>query len=277
MPELPEVETVRRSLESKVCGLTITTVRVITSQVARPGSFADFATALEGRAFTGFDRRGKYLLAHLNGGISLVVHLRMTGRWVYCSPATPVPKHTHVIFLLSDGNELRFTDVRRFGGLEIVLTQDLGSYPSLVKLGVEPLGQDFTLDYLRQVTQGKSTKIKALILDQTRLAGLGNIYADEALFLAGIHPARSAGSMTTPELERLHTAIQTVLQAGIANKGTTFRDYVDGQGQQGQNQLSLKVYGRSGQTCLTCQTPLAKLKIGGRTTVFCPNCQENKT
>lgn len=274
MPELPEVETVRRSLENRVLGLSITGVRVKTPQVARAGIYKDFAVTIEGRRFTGFDRRGKYLLAHLDEGISLVVHLRMTGRWVYCSPETPVPKHTHVIFSLSDGNELRFTDVRRFGGLEIVPSEGIGKHQGLAKLGVEPLGHEFTLDYLRGVTQGKKGKIKALILDQTRLAGLGNIYADEALFLAGIHPERTASSLTDPELKCLHAAIREVLRDGIANKGTSFRDYVDAEGQQGQNQLSLKVYGRSGRDCLTCGTSLGKLRIGGRTSVFCPKCQQ---
>ncbi|HWJ02480.1 MAG TPA: bifunctional DNA-formamidopyrimidine glycosylase/DNA-(apurinic or apyrimidinic site) lyase [Verrucomicrobiae bacterium] len=273
MPELPEVETVRQSLEKKVNGLRIEKANVITPSVARGGELGDFAEVVTGKKFLRFDRRGKYLIAHLEEGLSLVVHLRMTGRWVYCGSELEIPKHTHVIFTLSDGNELRFTDTRRFGGMEVVPTASLSAYPSLVKLGVEPLESDFTPEYLGEAIKGKKVKIKSLILDQTRLAGLGNIYADEALFLAGIHPERLAGSLNGEEIIKLHGAIREVLKAGIANKGTTFRDYVDAEGQQGTNQLSLKVYGRSGQHCLNCGVPLGRIQVGGRTSVFCPNCQ----
>ncbi len=273
MPELPEVETVRQSLESKARGLTIVEVKVLTPQVARAGVFEDFASALQGLKFLDFERRGKYLIAVLEKGLRLVVHLRMTGRWVYCAPEAPLAKHTHVIFKLSDGNELRFTDVRRFGGMEIVLAEDLDTHSALAKLGVEPLSESFTPEYLGELTRNKKAKIKSLILDQSRLAGMGNIYADEALFLAGIHPGREAATLSEEELRRLHTAIRQVLAEGIANRGTSFRDYVDGEGQQGQNQLSLKVYGRSNQGCVTCGTALGKLRIGGRTSVYCPNCQ----
>ncbi len=273
MPELPEVETVRQSLEKKAKGLTIIEVTVHTPQVARAGAFADFASALQGLKFLDFERRGKYLVAVLEKGIRLVVHLRMTGRWVYCAPEAPLAKHTHVVFRLSDGNELRFTDVRRFGGMEIVLAEALEAHSGLAKLGVEPLSEGFSPEYLGEITRNKKARIKPLILDQSKLAGLGNIYADEALFLAGIHPGREAGTLSQEELKRLHLAIRHVLEEGIANKGTSFRDYVDGEGRQGQNQLSLKVYGRSGLECVTCGMPLAKLRIGGRSSVYCPNCQ----
>ncbi|MDA8441474.1 MAG: bifunctional DNA-formamidopyrimidine glycosylase/DNA-(apurinic or apyrimidinic site) lyase [Peptococcaceae bacterium] len=273
MPELPEVETVRQSLQKKVAGLKIAAVKIVQPKVVKAGPFEDFAVALLGRTFIDFERRGKYLLAHLDGSASIVVHLRMTGRWVYCKPDTQLAKHTHVIFQLSDGNELRFTDTRRFGGMELVATQNLVEYNSLLKLGVEPLSEDFTPEILCILLQGKKSKIKSLILDQTNLAGLGNIYADEALFLAGIHPERKAETITAAEALKLHHAIQEVLQKGIANKGTTFRDYVDAEGQQGQNQLSLNVYGRGGQNCVKCGTALGKAKVGGRTSIFCPACQ----
>ncbi len=273
MPELPEVETVRQSLEARVAGLTIEAVNVLTPSVARSGDFTDFADTLQGRRFERFSRRGKYLIAHLNGGISLVAHLRMTGRWVYTRPEVTMPKHTHIIFSLSNGAELRFTDIRRFGGMEIVRSDLLGGYQSLSKLGVEPLSDDFTPAYLADLLKNKKSKIKALILDQTRLAGLGNIYADEALFLAGIHPQREAYTLKEQEILALHKAIRQVLAKGIANKGTSFSDYVDGEGNQGQNQLSLNVYGRYGETCNNCGTTLAKLKVGGRTSVYCPSCQ----
>jgi formamidopyrimidine-DNA glycosylase len=273
MPELPEVEIVRQSLEVRVTGLKIEEVKVLTPSVARSGEFSDFREILLGKIFRAFKRRGKYLIAHLSEGISLVAHLRMTGRWVYTTPEIPVPKHTHIIFVLSNGAELRFTDIRRFGGIDIVLTDFLPQYKSLTKLGVEPLSEEFTSEYLGALVKNKKLKIKALILDQTRLAGLGNIYADEALFLAGVNPQREASTLREPEIIQLHGAIREVLEKGIANKGTSFSDYVDGEGNRGQNQLSLNVYGRYGEHCNNCGTTLAKLKIGGRTSVYCPLCQ----
>ena len=275
MPELPEVETVRKSLECRVVGLAITLVNLINPKEAKAGEYRDFSTAIQGKKFTGFLRRGKYLIAQLEDGISIVVHLRMTGRWVYCAPQREVPKHTHIIFQLSDGNELRFTDVRRFGGMELIPTLGLATHPGLAKLGVEPLSEEFSAAGLREIVRGRKGKIKSLILDQTRLAGLGNIYADEALFLAGIHPERVAETISSSEVSRLYESIRSVLAAGIANKGTSFRDYVDGEGQQGSNQISLNVYGRSGLACTNCGAALAKLKVGGRTSVYCPNCQRN--
>lgn len=273
MPELPEVETVKRSLEAKVTGLKIVKAHVFQPKVARAGVFGDFAQTLEGKQFVSFARRGKYLIASLTGGVCLVVHLRMTGRWVYAIAQTPVPKHTHIIFALSDGNELRFTDLRRFGGMDLVADTALSVHAGLAKLGVEPLSAEFTPELLRQLVEGKRVKVKSLILDQTKIAGLGNIYADEALFKAGINPERTAATLEGPEIKRLHAAIREVLQQGVDNKGTTFRDYVDGEGRQGSNQFSLNVYGRSGESCYQCGTTLAKMKIGGRTSVYCPNCQ----
>lgn len=274
MPELPEVETVRRSLAKRAVGLSIVNVSVFQPSVAKPGPYEDFAAALRGMTFCSFARRGKYLLAHLDGSVCIVVHLRMTGRWVFSAADRPVPKHTHVIMDLSDGHQLRFTDTRRFGGMELVAAESLSGHPGLLKLGVEPLGDDFTAAELGRLTKGKKSKIKSVLLDQTLVAGLGNIYADEALFRAGIHPERVAASLEDDRIVRLHAAIRQVLEESIANNGTSFRDYVDGEGQKGQNQLSLKVYGRSGQACINCGTPLAKLRVAGRTSVFCPRCQE---
>ncbi|MHB8919033.1 MAG: bifunctional DNA-formamidopyrimidine glycosylase/DNA-(apurinic or apyrimidinic site) lyase [Desulfocucumaceae bacterium] len=274
MPELPEVETVKRSLESQVAGLTITEVNLIMPKIVRTPSPGDFVGNLPGKRIKKIGRRGKYLLIHLSGNMTLAVHLRMTGRLVYSPPGTQPSKHTHAIFRFSNSFELHFSDIRQFGRMALMETGRMDDWPGLKNLGVEPLGESFTRDLLKKELKRKRTKIKPLLLDQTFIAGLGNIYADEALHRARINPEKSAASLTAREVAHLYQSIREVLEEGINNRGTTIRDYVDGTGKSGSNQESLRVYNREGKPCLCCGVPVERIKLGGRSTYYCPKCQK---
>jgi formamidopyrimidine-DNA glycosylase len=200
----------------------------------------------------------------------------MTGRLVYTAPGEPLSKHTHVIFSLSDGHELRFIDMRQFGRLQLTPVQQLNQVKGLKDLGPEPLEQQFSRDYLRRELKRKRVRIKSLLLDQTFIAGLGNIYADEALHRAHLNPKRMANSLSPREVANLYHSIVEVLQEGIENRGTSFRDYVDGDGRKGNYQESLRVYNREGCPCPHCGTAIARIKLGGRSSYFCPACQREQ-
>lgn len=273
MPELPEVETVRRSLEERILGKAIARVQVMMAKMVRPGA-EEFAHGLVCHAIEKLDRRGKYLLIHLTGDKALVVHLRMTGRLIYCHPDRPLDKHTHVILTLDDGHHLRYVDIRQFGKLQLIDKEDLSSLSGLATLGPEPLGEDFTKEGFKKALRNKRTKIKSLLLDQTFIAGLGNIYVDEALFRAKIHPERVGSTLNPREAVRLYTAVRDVIAEGIENRGTTFRDYVDGTGQAGSYQHQLRAYGRESQPCFYCGRPLERKVVAGRSSTFCPRCQK---
>jgi formamidopyrimidine-DNA glycosylase len=271
MPELPEVETVRRGLEPAIAGRTVRDVRFTPQghrllQGAPPDAFRD---ALIGRRFLSAGRRGKYLILPLDDGRSLIMHLRMTGR-VEVEPASaPQGDFFRAAILLDDGNELRWRDVRRFGTWQ--LADDLAALEA--KLGPEPLAEAFTVATLAAALSGRAAPVKAVLLDQRRVAGLGNIYVDEALHLAGVHPARPAGSLRPDEIVRLHAALREVLEKGLRNFGTTLRDFVNAYGQEGRNREHLLVYQRTGEPCYRCATPIARLVLGGRGTHLCPACQ----
>lgn len=272
MPELPEVETVRRSLAGKVTGETIAEVQVLSQRAIRPLAPEVFASQLVGKTIVELGRRGKYLEFHLSDETTLIIHLRMTGRLILAGPAAPYDKHTAVVLTFESGRQLRFVDQRKFGVMEVV--QDPGeASEGYLMLGVEPLDPGFTVDYLAKVLHGRTGKIKSLLLDQRLIAGLGNIYADEALFRAGIHPQRSAGSLSDTEVLRLHRAVREVISEGIRYRGTTIRDYVDGYGTAGSFQERLQVYGREGEPCPNCGAALLRVKVAGRSSFHCPNCQ----
>ncbi len=273
MPELPEVETIRRSLEAKVLGRILTGVEVLLDKIVKGTSPAQLAAELKGKQITGIGRRGKYLLIHLTGGLVMVVHLRMTGQLWHCPAEQEIARHTHLVFHLDDGSQLRYADLRQFGKVRLAPAGELANLPGLRSLGREPLGADFTREFFRKELRKRRTKIKPLLLDQAFLAGLGNIYADEALFRAGIHPEKTAAALSPREASRLFLAIKEVLAEGIANRGTSIRDYVDGEGREGSNQDNLRVYGRGGEPCVKCGRPVEKKNIGGRSAHFCPKCQ----
>lgn len=277
MPELPEVETVRQSLLLEVLRKPIKTVDVYYERILQHISAEDFKDLLVGNMFIDLTRQGKYLIFSLASEHEMVAHLRMTGRLIYFSDQRiPLAKHTSAVFGFGQAGALRFEDVRKFATLDLVKTGDYGQIRGLDTLGVEPLSQEFTADKLCSLLRGKSTKLKGFLLDQTKIAGLGNIYVDESLFLARIHPERPAGSLEEDEIHRLHGAIEDVLRDAIANQGTTLRDYRTGYGREGSFQNKLQIYGRKGELCSRCGEKLDYKKVAGRTSHFCPACQGSK-
>ncbi len=274
MPELPEVETIRRSLQDKIKGKTLTGVEVFLEKIVKGVELNHLDAKLNGKKITRLDRRGKYLIIHLSGGLAIVIHLRMTGQLLYCSPEQEKAKHTHVVFHLDDERQLRFVDQRQFGKVELVSSKELGTVSGLKTLGVEPLSDDFTRELFKKELRNKRTKIKSLLLDQTFIAGIGNIYADEALFRAMINPERVASALNAREVSRLYLSIKEVLIEGIENRGTSIKDYIDGDGLQGTNQGNLRVYGRDGEQCVKCGRIIERIIVGGRSSHFCPKCQK---
>jgi formamidopyrimidine-DNA glycosylase len=274
MPELPEVETVRRTLEPKLAGLKFTDVQILMPKVIKTPDLEHFKEIILDKKISKINRRGKYLLLHLSEKYILLVHLRMTGRLTYSEKDAPVAKHTHVIFTLSDGCQLRFNDTRQFGRLWLVPTASLEDLSGFKDLGVEPLDEQFTRDYLKKELRRRHTRIKPLLLDQTFIAGLGNIYTDEALHRAKINPERLATTLTPREIAHLYRAIREVLQEGIENRGTTVRDFIDGNGRAGSYQKLLRVYSREGEPCPNCNRNIVRKKVGGRSSYYCPFCQK---
>ncbi|MGE5576880.1 MAG: bifunctional DNA-formamidopyrimidine glycosylase/DNA-(apurinic or apyrimidinic site) lyase [Syntrophothermus sp.] len=273
MPELPEVETIRRSLVGRVVGRTITGVEIYLPKAIKNLPEEEFARRLGGTTIRELGRRGKHLIIYLSSGDALVIHLRMTGQLLFLPADMRRHKHTSVVFLFENGQALHFVDQRKFGCLHLVPAGEWAEVSSMREIGPEPLSDEFTLKYLIQALAGRSGRIKALLLDQTLVAGIGNIYADESLFLAGIHPARPASSLSGAEVERLYRAIREVLAEGITHRGTTVRNYYDGEGKAGEFQERLAVYGRGNQPCPRCGTPVVRSRVAGRGTYICPNCQ----
>jgi len=277
VPELPEVETIRRDLLPHVVGHTITGVHVAAgaSRVIR-GDDA-LARRLTGRRIDDLARRGKYLLFRLDGNRSplyLAVHLRMTGSLLYRPRlADPPDAYVRAVIALDDGSELRYADLRKLGQMWIVDSPE----GAIGALGPEPLNAAFTAARLRETLSHRRAPIKAVLLDQRAIAGLGNIYTDEALFAARIHPLRLANTLTEAETKRLHRAVRRVLNDALGNRGSSFRDYVDAAGREGTHQLRVKVFRRTGQPCYVCRTEIARIKVGGRSTHFCPRCQPEES
>jgi formamidopyrimidine-DNA glycosylase len=274
MPELPEVETVARSLREHLVGRTIqgVTLRWHRTLALPRGDDAgdEFRRRLLGRRVLSVGRRGKYVVLALDEG-HLLIHLKMSGRLQVVPCHEPADKHVQVLFDLDDGRQLRFRDVRKFGRVYLV------DRPEAVtaSLGPEPLAEDLNLSDFRRLLERRSGRLKSLLLNQSFLAGLGNIYADEALFRARLHPLRKAATLTAKEQERLYLAVRAVLAEAITDQGTTLSDggYVDAQGQAGRYQERLAVYHRAGEPCARCQAPIERLIIGGRSSHFCPGCQ----
>lgn len=272
MPELPEVETVRRTLYDKVVGKRIHRVEIITPRQIRYPDSDTFRAELEGAPFTDIHRRGKYLLFRL-GPATLVCHLRMSGHLYVCSLDRERDKHTHVVFHLEDGTELRYEDQRKFGGFHLLGPSGEGMPPGLAKLGPEPFSPDFTPAYLAAALEGRRTTVKAALLNQSIVAGLGNIYVDEVLFGAQVHPERTAGSLSPAEVAEIHRHIVQVLSQAIDKRGTTFSLYLDGEGNQGDMYDELQVFDRTGEPCPRCGTAIVKLAVAQRGTHVCPRCQ----
>jgi formamidopyrimidine-DNA glycosylase len=274
VPELPEVETIKNTLQPKLRGRKVSGIQIYLPRLIKYPSHIEFMSQIRGKEFQRITRRGKYLIFQLSDGYFLVIHLRMTGRLLYLPMDTPREKHTHIILQLDNPFQLRYHDLRTFGTLYLVGAEEMGQIKGLVGLGPEPLGKDFTVGYLEKNFSQRRIKLKSALLDQGLIAGLGNIYVDEGLFRAGLHPQREVSSLGNKELRRLHQALQDVLREGIEHRGTTIRDYLDGEGQAGGFQKKLLVYGRQGKPCPQCGSKLEKIRVGGRGTVFCPSCQK---
>ncbi|NLM46998.1 MAG: DNA-formamidopyrimidine glycosylase [Firmicutes bacterium] len=273
MPELPEVETIRSGLECVLPGKKVAAVEVRYPQAVKTPTAQELQEKLPGRTVNAVRRRGKYLQIFFNCGTVLVVHLRMTGRLLFSPAPQNWDKHTHVLFYFCDGSVLAFHDVRKFGTIYWLTPDRFSEIHGLHTLGPEPLSADFTACYLQEQAKRRKTSIKSLLLDQRVVAGLGNIYADEALHRAGIRPDRPATSLGAGEITALHRSIRAVLQEAICFRGTTMSDYRDAAGREGGFREHLRVYRRSGLPCPCCGQTIVRTVVGGRGTYFCPRCQ----
>ncbi len=274
MPELPEVETVVRSLAPHITGREVAGAELrFEKTLRRPAAY--LFSELSGRKVMGLRRRGKMIVIALEGGPALVFHLKMTGQLMVVPPAEPRDKHVHFILSFASGDrELRFRDVRKFGFLRCLETGCVAEAPEMAGLGPEPL--DIGRREFASIFAGRRGRMKSLLLDQRRIAGIGNIYADEILFAARIHPRTSAARLKAADFDRLWTEMRRILKRAIAAKGTSISDYRDADGQEGGFQERLKVYGRAGEPCPRCKTPIRRLVVGGRGTHVCPRCQRER-
>jgi formamidopyrimidine-DNA glycosylase len=300
MPELPEVETIAADLRPHLVGRTITRCELSSSSIVRYPEPEEFIDGVDGQRIESVGRRGKYILIVLSpigaappsaaptpphkwGGqghlpvngedLLLVVHFGMTGQLRIVDAVTPLEKHTHAVFFLDDGRQLRYRDPRRFGRLLLGTEEALVSAHKMPRLGPEPIDPDFVADELYRRLRKRKTALKAVLLDQSAIAGVGNIYADESLHRARLRPDRSAGSVSKKSARRLHESLRESLQTAIVNRGSSVDTYRDAWGEMGGQQEKLLVYGRAGEPCFTCGRPLSAIRIAGRTTVFCRRCQ----
>lgn len=274
MPELPEVETVRKGLIKLVGGATITSVDVFWDRmITPPFSTQKFKESLAGETIHTIERRGKYLIFLLDHW-AMISHLRMEGKYEVARTGEPYKKHTHVVFHLADFRDLRYLDVRKFGRFTLLPIDKQDEYEPIRKLGPEPLPDCFRVSDFRSSLAKTNRSIKAAILDQHIVAGVGNIYADESLFEAEINPLKPANALSEKETERLHDAIIDVIARAVQAGGTTVRTYKNTLGEAGNFQLSLNVYGKKNEACPRCGTPIEKIRVAQRGTHYCPNCQK---
>ena len=271
MPELPEVETVCRQLEPEIEGRRIERLEVYDPRWCRPTPPAELEAAVAGRTIEGLGRRGKYLLLSLDDGRTLVMHLRMTGNLVLVEGEDEL-NHLRARFVLDDGRELWFTDPRRFGEALLLGDGELDAHFA-PRLGVEPLSDEFTAERLGEIAAGRRAPLKSFLLDQKGIAGIGNIYADEALFRARLHPLSPAESMKPEHLEALREGIVAALEAGLDGGGASIDDYRDGRGEKGRMQDEFLVHTREGKPCPRCDGTVERIVVSGRSTYFCPSCQ----
>jgi formamidopyrimidine-DNA glycosylase len=273
MPELPEVETVRSRLAPVLSGRRFDRVEIFDPRLTRPIDPVEVATELEGERISDVGRRGKYLVVGFESGRSLLIHLRMTGSIRHTPPdALAADPYRRAVVRLDDGSDVVYRDVRRFGTWLVLEPDELEPYLA-ARIGGEPLARAFTARRLADRLRDRRAPIKSALLDQRTFAGMGNIYADEALWRAGIHPLRPANTLAAEDVERLTRAVKAALRAGIARHGATLRDYATPDGRRGRMQHTLKVYGRSGEPCERCGAPIGKTRVAGRGTWYCPGCQ----
>ncbi len=273
MPELPEVETIVSDLRPHLTGRTIVRCELLFPTIVRHPEPEQFIDAVAGLRVGGLRRRGKFILIDLDGGLMLVVHLGMTGQLRLVDPLTPIEKHTHVVFTLDDGRHLRYRDPRRFGRLLLGTQESLLASKKLPRLGPEPIDPTFASEELYRSLRKRHTSLKAVLLDQGAIAGVGNIYADESLHRARLRPDRIAAGLSRKSVQRLHESLRDSLLMAIKNRGSSVDTYRDAWGEIGGQQEKLLVYGRAGEPCFTCGRPLRMIRLAGRSTVFCTNCQ----
>jgi formamidopyrimidine-DNA glycosylase len=278
--ELPEVEVMRRDLEKDVVGRRVKTAEVKSSRnamrvIRRHGKRKDFTSRVEGRKLTKVERRGKYVLLHLDSGDVLVVHFGMSGQFQRGNGRVVIEPHTHVVLTFQQGGDLRFIDPRTFGEMFVTSADELGKVKELQHIAIDPLDQVFTWPTFQYLLAERGAQMKQLLMDQKFISGLGNIYSDEVLFAAGLRYDRLSDTLSSQEVRRLYRAIQETLQEAIKLRGTTLDDeaYVDLFGKPGEYEGELKVYGREGEPCRRCRTPIQTVKVAQRTSYFCPQCQ----
>ena len=274
MPELPEVETVRRVIEPQITGRSIESVTIRRNEIIAHPDAGEFVSLIAGKSIRGMYRRGKFLIIILEGNDTIVIHLRMTGSLIAAPADYPEEKHTHIIFHLGDGMELRFSDQRRFGRLWLIGKDEHDSYTGLSKLGLEPSDSRLNAAYLKERLGKRRKSIKECLLDQSVIAGIGNIYSDEILFAARIHPERPANTLTTEKWNRLASVIPERLAFFVEKNKTTPEEYLAAKGQDYRNTPFLQVYGHGGEPCPVCGETLCRTVIGGRSSVYCPACQK---
>ena len=277
MPELPEVETIRARLAPALTGRRIERVDIADERLTRPDPPEAIAATLAGERIVDVGRRGKYLIFAFESGRHLLVHLRMTGNVQYpAEGGFAADPYRRAVVRLDDGSDVAYRDVRRFGTWALLEPGESEEYLARRRLGREPLERGFTTAELERALAGRKAPIKSALLDQRAAAGVGNIYADEALWRARIHPLQPAGTLTREELSALRKGIRDALAMGIARQGATLRDYRDPRGQRGRMQDDFRVYGRAGDPCHRCGTPIEKIRAAGRGTWYCPSCQRVK-
>jgi formamidopyrimidine-DNA glycosylase len=273
VPELPEVESVRRAIAPVLEGRRFAQVRIDDPRLTRPFDREEIARELEGEVVDLVDRRGKYLIVRFRSGRALLIHLRMTGSLLHTPKGTvAADSHQRAVVKLDDGSDVAYRDVRRFGTWLLLEPDEVESYVD-ARVGREPLGDAYKSKHLAEKLAGRRAPIKAVILDQRTVAGVGNIYADEALWRARIHPLKPADELEPKEVQALYRGIRRALEAGIARQGSTLRDYRLPDGGSGSMQEEFKVYGRGGEPCERCGTPIDKIRVAGRGTWYCPHCQ----
>jgi formamidopyrimidine-DNA glycosylase len=277
MPELPEVESLRRILSRSLVGRRVISVTIAEARLRRAIS-SDLANEIVDSEILRLSRRAKYLLIELHQDRVMMVHLGMSGSLTHRHSRGDFngfdPRHDHVTFTLDDGSLLIYNDPRRFGLMKLVARAELDLLPELAAIGPEPFGTDFNANYLWKISRGRTGAIKNLLMDQRIVAGIGNIYASEILFRAGVRPTRRAGKVTRDEIARIAAITPQVLREAIGSGGTTFRSYRDSQGQPGRFAQRLRVYDREGEPCLTCSSPIRAVVVGQRSSFFCPRCQK---
>ena len=274
MPELPEVETIKNVIEPRIKGLTIENITVNRPDVIAHPDSVEFCKAVIGQTISSMARRGKFLIIYLKNESRIILHLRMTGCLLVAPPSYPMEKHTHIIIQFSNGTELRFSDTRRFGRFWLIQSGEEDTYSGIEKLGLEPLSSECNAEYLQRRFGKRKKAVKECLMEQSVIAGIGNIYSDEILFAAKIHPERPANTLAAEEWERLAVCIPERLAYFIEKNKITEEEYLATKGKEYQNTPFLQVYGHEGERCPACGTMLCRKIIGGRSSIYCPACQK---